>query len=294
MIATLNPKILLITPLLAACLLQMPSLFAQTKKQSKSETDKDGTIRIRIEKEENGKKKVIERTYRESDLNKSKDSSLTLFSTDSLDLSDIDILTELDMLDEEGLYWPIPHFRESSRQDHRELSKQLRVHADRLTEHPLAPIPPDIDVYMRQFPEVALHPFSLKEMPLRLRNYPMEFDEENYDINEQKTENGRKFIITPKPKERVEMLDRAASVKALRIKPGTECGLFGIQFYLAQKGDVRIVVTNTEGKEVFKDKTKNVEGDFTKSVDLRKRPKGVYFMTITQNNDGVVRRLVIE
>ncbi|MFD2938124.1 T9SS type A sorting domain-containing protein [Spirosoma flavum] len=67
-----------------------------------------------------------------------------------------------------------------------------------------------------------------------------------------------------------------------------------IRFTAPAKGDVSIVVTNPKGKEVAKRDIKDFSGEFVGQIDLGKKPQGAYFITVTQNEDGAVKRIVIE
>lgn len=67
-----------------------------------------------------------------------------------------------------------------------------------------------------------------------------------------------------------------------------------LRFTAPAKGDVRIVVTNPAGKELAKRTLNNFSGEFVGQIDLGKSAKGVYFVTVTQNEDGAVKRIVIE
>lgn len=67
-----------------------------------------------------------------------------------------------------------------------------------------------------------------------------------------------------------------------------------LRFTAPAKGDVRIVVTNPAGKELAKRTLNNFSGEFVGQIDLGKSAKGVYFVTVTQNEDGAVKRIVVE
>ena len=67
-----------------------------------------------------------------------------------------------------------------------------------------------------------------------------------------------------------------------------------IRFTAPAKGDVSIVVTNTKGKEVARRDLKDFSGEFVGQIDLGKKPPGTYFLTVTQNEDGAVKRVLID
>lgn len=67
-----------------------------------------------------------------------------------------------------------------------------------------------------------------------------------------------------------------------------------VRFTAPSKGDVSIVVTNPKGKEVAKREIKDFAGEFVGQIDLGKKAQGAYFITVTQNEDGAVKRIVVE
>jgi hypothetical protein len=67
-----------------------------------------------------------------------------------------------------------------------------------------------------------------------------------------------------------------------------------VRFTAPSKGDVSIIVTNTKGKEVARRDLKDFSGEFVGQIDLGKKPQGTYFITVTQNEDGSVKRVVID
>lgn len=67
-----------------------------------------------------------------------------------------------------------------------------------------------------------------------------------------------------------------------------------IRFTAPSKGDVSIIVTNPKGKEVAKREIKDFAGEFVGQIDLGKKSQGTYFVTVTQNEDGAVKRIVVD
>lgn len=67
-----------------------------------------------------------------------------------------------------------------------------------------------------------------------------------------------------------------------------------VRFTAPAKGDISIVVTNPKGKEVAKREIKDFSGEFVGQIDLNKKAQGTYFITVTQNEDGAVKRIVID
>ncbi|KAA6440256.1 T9SS type A sorting domain-containing protein [Dyadobacter flavalbus] len=87
---------------------------------------------------------------------------------------------------------------------------------------------------------------------------------------------------------------KPASVRALNVYSNNpDNGVLNLRFSVPQKGDITISVTDTKGKEVGKKEIKDFEGEFVGQIDLRKNTKGTVFVSVVQNEDGAVKRVVI-
>ena len=93
--------------------------------------------------------------------------------------------------------------------------------------------------------------------------------------------------------------------RTINSKPSTIRGLdaypnnpdrnqLNVRFTAPSKGDVTIEVTNAKGKEVARRDLKNFSGEFVGQIDLGKKAQGTYFITITQNEDGAVKRVLVD
>ncbi|MEY2794281.1 MAG: hypothetical protein RJA76_2273, partial [Bacteroidota bacterium] len=71
-------------------------------------------------------------------------------------------------------------------------------------------------------------------------------------------------------------------------------GKFNIHFKAPEKGTVTIAVTDLNGKELAAEQIKDFQGDYLGQIDIKKSAKGVYFIRVTQGNDGAVRRVKVD
>jgi hypothetical protein len=87
---------------------------------------------------------------------------------------------------------------------------------------------------------------------------------------------------------------KPSSVRALNVYSNNpDNGVLNLRFSVPQKGNIIISVTDTKGKEVGKKEIKDFEGEFVGQIDLRKNTKGTVFVSVVQNEDGAVKRVVI-
>jgi len=87
----------------------------------------------------------------------------------------------------------------------------------------------------------------------------------------------------------------ASTVRTLNAYPNNpDNGVLNLRFNTPDKGDVHITVTDTQGKEVGKKTIKDFSGEFVGQIELKKNTKGTLFVTVVQNEDGMVRRVVLK
>lgn len=87
---------------------------------------------------------------------------------------------------------------------------------------------------------------------------------------------------------------KASTVRSLDAYPNNpDRNLLNIRFVAPAKGDITISITNPKGKEVAHKEVKDFSGEYVGQIDLGKKAQGTYFITVTQNEDGAVKRIVI-
>lgn len=92
-----------------------------------------------------------------------------------------------------------------------------------------------------------------------------------------------------------DFLNESKTVKALKVYPNKPFdNKLNLKFHAPEKGDINVIVTDINGKEVGSQKFKDFQGDFMGQVDLKKNVKGTVFITVTQGDDGTSKRVVIE
>ena len=71
-------------------------------------------------------------------------------------------------------------------------------------------------------------------------------------------------------------------------------GKLNVRFKAPTKGNVTIAVSDVNGKEIATETVKDFQGDYFGQIDLKKAGAGVYFLRVTQGNDGAVRRVEVK
>lgn len=72
-------------------------------------------------------------------------------------------------------------------------------------------------------------------------------------------------------------------------KPSTD--VLNVRFMTETEGDVQIKVLDLQGKVVAEELVKKHNGEFVGQIKLKKNTKGVHFILLTQGEDGVSRRI---
>jgi hypothetical protein len=89
---------------------------------------------------------------------------------------------------------------------------------------------------------------------------------------------------------------KPSTIRSLDVYPNNpDKDQLNIRFTAPAKGDIDIVVTTAKGKEVSRRSINDFSGEYIGQIDLGKKiAPGVYFVSVTQNEDGAVKRVVVE
>jgi len=71
-------------------------------------------------------------------------------------------------------------------------------------------------------------------------------------------------------------------------------GKLNVRFKAPEKGNITISVTDVNGKEIASEQIKDFSGLYLGQIDVKKSGPGVYFVRVTQSNDGAVRRVKVD
>jgi len=83
-------------------------------------------------------------------------------------------------------------------------------------------------------------------------------------------------------------------VEKLNLFPHEERGLFELTFLLFDRGDTSVKLFNKMGEEVYRFDLENFEGTFRDEVDLSNTPYGTYFLSLSQNEKSLNKKIILE
>lgn len=230
------------------------------------------TVRVRITEEKDGKTETFERSYQYSGLTDSEREAKVKTIVDSLQAKNAGATNRrLSVVVEEGEGQPVDI------QVNDEISSSPnnnKIHIYQYNDRSGA----SADRMKRVEKDMKL---KMEKTDSQFKNWGQQF---KYDFNE-----AWRGSVFDNPN------NRPSSVRNLNAYPNNpDKNELNIRFYTPTKGDVSVIVTDTKGKQIAKKDLKDFSGDYVGQIDLGKNTKGTYFVTVTQNEDGAVKRIVIE
>jgi hypothetical protein len=88
--------------------------------------------------------------------------------------------------------------------------------------------------------------------------------------------------------------DNKLEMEEMKMAPNPHDGKFELSFNLKNKGDAKVNIFNTEGKEVYSESLPNFSGEYKKNIDISSNQKGIYFVKIEQGKHTQVKKVVLE
>lgn len=90
----------------------------------------------------------------------------------------------------------------------------------------------------------------------------------------------------------IEKVNNTLDIKDLTLFPNFSNGKMGLSFNLETKGTIKIKLLNSDLKQIFTDEVSNLNGNYMKQVALTEN--GVYYISINQNGNWYIRKLIKE
>lgn len=246
------------------------------KKPKKDDDDKKTSIRVRVSEDDNGKVRDIEKSY---EVGAMTDSERQRFIDKVLDSLNVDKKGKqtISITVDDGADGVIASKkRKKVIIDHRDPREPMAFHWDGDFKYEW-----DSDKFRENMKTIEknfernFHPkakMMMRDMEDMGRNFSKSFDyawENHGNV-------------------------KAASIRSLTAYANNPADdVLNLRFSVPQKGNVTVTITDTKGKEVGKKEIHEFEGDYVGQIELKKNTKGTLFVTVVQNEDGAVKRVVI-
>ncbi len=83
-------------------------------------------------------------------------------------------------------------------------------------------------------------------------------------------------------------------IERLEFYPNPNNGKFNLNFVLPEKGNTKITVFDSDGKEVYKEALSGFTGEYNKSIDISAEGKGIYLLNVEQGDKVINRKLIVK
>lgn len=113
-----------------------------------------------------------------------------------------------------------------------------------------------------------------------------------------------KATLAPMETQEVETLEKKADMEMPRISdlevtklnvfPNPSTGIFDINFNLPIEGRTAIRIFSPTGQVIYENNLGNFTGTFSDRIDIANNAKGIYFLAITQNDQAITRKVVLQ
>jgi hypothetical protein len=256
---------------------------AQSDKKPKTDdADKKTSIRIRVTDDDNGKVRDIEKSYKVGALSDNERQKFIDKVLDSLDVDKKSKQTISITVDDGNDGVSASKKRKKVIVDHRDPREPMAFHWDGDFKY-------DLDWDSEKFSENMNENMKKIEKNFDKNFHPkariMMREMEDFGKNF-----GKSFDYAWDNHEDV----KSASIRSLNAYTNNPADdVLNLRFNVLQKGNVTVTVTDTKGKEVGKKEIHEFEGEYVGQIELKKNTKGTLFVTVVQNEDGAVKRVVI-
>lgn len=219
------------------------------------ESEKKEKVKIRIEKNINGTKQVIEK---EIDASGMSNENRQIFIEESID----------------------------SLVDKKDLKRNIKVTVDangNVSKEERFEIDEDVNFDTKNKPRVQTQ-----------RRIERDFEDLGYRMKSFGEEFPKRFEKLQLWDEHFLNEEDGSPIRSLKVFPNRpESEIVNVKFYAPKEGDVNIVITDIKGSIVAKSESKNFKGEYVGQLKLSKKATGTYFVMVSQGADGLCRRLVI-
>ncbi|QHT66286.1 T9SS type A sorting domain-containing protein [Rhodocytophaga rosea] len=309
------------------------AVFAQDT-QKKEKTEEDDNVHIRIEKTENGKTTIIERTYKageeperfwgdnflggDKDLLKGFGDGFKFYTDSSFSHGPSNFYFRTPDTDD-----PLFFYKDGDSTGNHVFRYDFDQHnLDSLINSQLKNsqiIIMDMNKRLKGMnidSLMELHDNSMKDFNFQWDNSDFIFpnpyngddlnlllDKDLYDVEEVETDKGKKMLrINPKDKKKNKENKKSKNLResmqlspsSFNLYPNPADGMVKLNLNLPETGTTTITVVNAQGKEVYKERLKDFTGKYIKQIDLSKEGSGVFVVQVVQNNNHLSRKIYMK
>ncbi|MFC5412815.1 T9SS type A sorting domain-containing protein [Larkinella bovis] len=269
---------------LAAVLLSGWWATAQAQSNKKTDTDQN-RVSVKIIERTNGDVRETERTYRLKGMKDDEREALVNRLVDSIRTKRGNNKGQITIVIDDGNDSNLNfHYRQNRNPD-RVAERLRRRNNDITARRPNRPTGPNEFRFYRDGELMKRFNFDSDSLANRLKRLEFSWPE---NFSQRMEDSFRNWSWS------LDEGAKASTIRNLQVYPNNpETNQLNVRFTAPAKGDIHIRVTNPDGKEIAKKDVKDFSGSYAGQIDIDKKAKGVYFVNVTQNDDGAVKRIVI-
>ena len=109
------------------------------------------------------------------------------------------------------------------------------------------------------------------------------------------TKDGEKIFIYKRklPKEEAR-ISSSMPITKVKVYPNPGDGKLTVSFNSNAKGDIMIAITDAKGTEVYSKTIDDFSGEFSDQVDISGKGKGTYYLKISQGDESITKKILVE
>jgi len=110
------------------------------------------------------------------------------------------------------------------------------------------------------------------------------------------TSDGEKIFVYKRqlPKEQQSRISASMPVTKVKVYPNPGNGKFSLSFTSNAKGDVEISIADAKGTVVYSKTIDDFSGQYFNEVNISEKGKGTYFLKITQGEESITKKILVE
>ena len=83
-------------------------------------------------------------------------------------------------------------------------------------------------------------------------------------------------------------------ITKVKVYPNPGDGKFSLSFTANTKGDVVISIADAKGAEVYNKTVENFSGEYSNEINISGEGKGTYYLKITQGDDSITKKILVD
>jgi Secretion system C-terminal sorting domain len=286
--------------------------FAQTSITQDISTDK-GKLKIRVEKDENGKKSVFDKTFDTEGMSQNERQALIDHITDSLTTGsgrNMKMRVKIDREEDATVYKNDDNADKKANKkviikkngktieksiEDENMDQDIDIQIDGDSDFNFEFDGKDFDMhdFEKNIGELGKTlQFKFKEFEPQMKRFGEEFGDKMDKLGKDMEPRFRKFEKEFKFENKSGSSKTVKNLNAYPNRPNNN--KLNVEFTAPEKGNVTITVTDINGKEIGKERLSDFTGEYFGQVELKSAAKGTVFVTVVQGEDGNVKRVVVE